>query len=337
MKVTVIIPARDAGSSIDACIRSAANQTLSDIEIIVVDDGSLDQTPEIIKRWSDVDGRVKFFWHPNSRGVSAARNTAIRAAKGEWLAVLDADDEFYPNRLDIMVQEGEARKLDIIIDNLDVIDYVKGESLGVAFPPDWMSLSRPLPKNYLIERDLPYRQKMGFGFCKPVFKRQSFLAQIGGYDERLKCSEDVVALQMALFNGAQVGVINYAGYLYNRQLHSSSSRRHANADISRANRTLALVAEARHPETKALLKARQIMIDYDGLIRSLKMNDFAASICFIVGLPPAVLCTQIFRVLVRRLGFDVGLVHPTSPRWHIPSADSRLSSSSIGERRALRI
>ncbi|MFH1453394.1 MAG: glycosyltransferase [Armatimonadota bacterium] len=95
-KVSVIIPVYNAEKYIKRTIQSVLDQTYTDYEIIVVDDGSTDYSKEVLSSYGD---KVRYFYQKNS-GVSAARNRAIREAKGEYIALLDQDDLWYSQRLE---------------------------------------------------------------------------------------------------------------------------------------------------------------------------------------------------------------------------------------------
>lgn len=96
-KVTIIIPANNAESTLGNTIDSAVNQTYKDLEIIVVNDGSDDRTQMIADEYSEADSRITVLSHDKNRGVSAARNTGLRAATGDYIMFLDADDELVPD------------------------------------------------------------------------------------------------------------------------------------------------------------------------------------------------------------------------------------------------
>ncbi len=94
-EISVIIPAFNAGRFINRTIDSVLAQTYKDYELIVVDDGSTDNTGEAVKSYGE---KVRYIYQPNA-GDGPARNTGINAAKGRWIAFLDHDDEWPPEKL----------------------------------------------------------------------------------------------------------------------------------------------------------------------------------------------------------------------------------------------
>jgi len=101
--VSVIIPAYNAEDFIGRTLKSVLSQTYKNIEVLVVDDGSLDRTTEIIEPFAEKDHRVILLKQLNA-GVAAARNLAIEKSKGEYIAPIDADDIWYPQKLEKQVQ-----------------------------------------------------------------------------------------------------------------------------------------------------------------------------------------------------------------------------------------
>jgi len=93
--VTVVIPTYNYGRYICETVESALGQTYSPVEIIVVDDGSMDDTRERLATYGD---RIRYI-HQQNRGLSAARNTGIQAARGEFVALLDSDDLWLPDKV----------------------------------------------------------------------------------------------------------------------------------------------------------------------------------------------------------------------------------------------
>jgi len=100
--VSVVIPTYNLAHLIGRAIRSVLDQTYQDFEIIVVDDGSTDNTEEVIRSLNDP--RIHYIHHEKNRGGAAARNTGIKVAQGEYIAFQDSDDEWLPEKLEKQMQ-----------------------------------------------------------------------------------------------------------------------------------------------------------------------------------------------------------------------------------------
>lgn len=121
--ISVIIPLYNKESSIARCINSVKMQSLSDWELIIVDDGSTDGSSVIVETYLS-DERIMYLPKSNG-GVSSARNYGIRYAKGEWIIYIDADDYFLPNSLEILL--GLARKYNVDIATGNFFTELNGE------------------------------------------------------------------------------------------------------------------------------------------------------------------------------------------------------------------
>ena len=95
--VSLLIPVYNAAASLRLCLDSAAEQTLSSLEILCLDDGSADESRAILAEYARRDGRFRILEHPENRGSMAARRTLIREARGEYILFLDADDALEPD------------------------------------------------------------------------------------------------------------------------------------------------------------------------------------------------------------------------------------------------
>lgn len=102
--ISVIVPVYNAGKYFNNCINSIVNQTYKNLEIIIVDDGSTDSSPEICDKWAEKDSRIKVI-HKENSGASSARNTGIDSAKGDYIAFVDADDRIELDMYEIMLNE----------------------------------------------------------------------------------------------------------------------------------------------------------------------------------------------------------------------------------------
>lgn len=103
-KVTVIVPVFNAEGVINTALNSILSQTWTNLEVLVVDDCSTDNTPKIIKEYTKIDGRVKFLQTPKNSGPYIARNIALKEASGEFVTCNDADDWSHPNKIRVQVK-----------------------------------------------------------------------------------------------------------------------------------------------------------------------------------------------------------------------------------------
>ncbi|MEM3434200.1 MAG: glycosyltransferase [Candidatus Methanomethyliaceae archaeon] len=127
-RVSVIIPSYNHAHFISEAIQSVLNQTEKDLELIVVDDGSTDESWSILNRISDTRFRAIFQEH---QGAHAALNRGLQEAQGVYLAILNSDDAYYPQRLKLLAQVLESRRdLGLIGSFIEVIDS-RGQTLGV--------------------------------------------------------------------------------------------------------------------------------------------------------------------------------------------------------------
>jgi len=115
-EVSVVIPSYNRAQFIERSVRSALQQTYKDIEVIVVDDGSNDGTDIRIDNLKKIDSRLRYLKHDINQGAQAARNTGINAARGKYVAFLDSDNEWLPNKLErqMLLFENNDRKIGVV-------------------------------------------------------------------------------------------------------------------------------------------------------------------------------------------------------------------------------
>lgn len=147
--VSVIMPAYNSEKHIAEAIASVQCQTLTDWELCITDDCSTDRTAEIIRTIAEHDSRVKFIKQPTNQGAAAARNASLDRAQGRYIAYLDADDIWYPEKLKRQVSIMEQHGFGFSCTSYEVIDEA-GELMGrtVTMPAesDWWGY---LTHNYL--------------------------------------------------------------------------------------------------------------------------------------------------------------------------------------------
>ena len=114
VKVSIILPIYNADKFLDSCLDSLANQTLKEIEILAVDDGSTDNSLDILRAHAVIDPRIVVMSQENA-GASAARNKAFSVAQGEYIGCVDADDWVEPNMFDLMYCTAKENDADIVL------------------------------------------------------------------------------------------------------------------------------------------------------------------------------------------------------------------------------
>lgn len=299
MQFSVIIPAKNEATSIAAAVMSALDQAETTVEVIVVDDGSTDGTGDIVRRMGEDDGRVTLLRNTVSAGVSAARNRALDAARGEWIAILDADDEFLPGRLSRIVREAERRSLNMFADNL-VLRSETGTDLGNAFAETELQGQGPVSLDVFLLHDIPHMQPMGVGYCKPIIKRE-FLARHGiRFREGISCAEDLLFYTECLIAGARLGFSMTAGYLYT--VRPSGHGTAFNLQASEVNRLITRLAKDVRPSPLPVLRRRQRAIDFDAFQKSLWARQYREVLTSVRRLPPWLVMRYAATVAAKRAG-----------------------------------
>jgi len=176
--VSVIIPTFNSAKYIENAIESVLAQTLQNFELIIVDDGSTDQTRAVVTKYTKKDSRVRYIYQNNSGGAAAPKNTGIRMSNAEYIAVLDADDQWMPSKL-----ERQVRLLSNSSKNLGFVgcDYVVNDSSGakkvITVNTDPEHLQNILMRDF-----------MGPGSC--IMYKSEVFDKVGHFDECLKTSQD---------------------------------------------------------------------------------------------------------------------------------------------------
>jgi len=180
-KVDVIIPAYNAAKYLPAAIESVAAQTFEDWRILLIDDGSTDNTAEVVSPFIERLGtKLKYIRKPNG-GLPAARNTAIQSSSAEFLALLDADDVWLPCRLSESLKSFEGRpQVGLSYGFNDRIDP-EGKVIDTFDRPQKHGEGRIAPYIYMRKVDL---------CCPTITFRRRCVDEVGPFDETLRATED---------------------------------------------------------------------------------------------------------------------------------------------------
>lgn len=120
MKISVIVPVYNTEAYLPRCVDSILGQSFADFELLMIDDGSTDESDAICDAFAAQDGRVRVF-HKENGGVSSARNLGIDNAQGEWLYFVDSDDELLPDGLKVLV-DNISDDVDVVMGGFESVD-----------------------------------------------------------------------------------------------------------------------------------------------------------------------------------------------------------------------
>jgi succinoglycan biosynthesis protein ExoO len=227
MDFSVIMPAYNVSGIIGRAIRSAAAQTRPPLEILVIDDCSTDNTVEVVKALAREIPSLRLLSTPANSGPSAARNVGLRAAQGDWIALLDSDDAWRPGRLERLSEVASATSADFVADNLVMWDAVA----DAQFKPTYFDLPEPQKQITLVDMfsadDNFDFSKTSFTLMKPISRRKFLINHNLQYNESMRVSEDFAFLAESLFNGAKLILIEEAYYIYSMPSGPSGRSQHS--------------------------------------------------------------------------------------------------------------
>jgi succinoglycan biosynthesis protein ExoO len=223
--VTVLIPAFNVADCIGSAIDSALAQSLAPAEIIVVDDASTDDTANIVASIAKIHTSVKLIRKTVNEGVAAARNTGIELATADWIAILDSDDRYLPDRLKYLVNAAEEQQLDFAADNFYNYDFFADKIVGIAIPPSMIGTSLKLDRyDYVRNCMTSMAGAVDFGLLKPIVRR-SFLQATGvRYRGDVRHGEDFIFYLNALVLRAKFAIFPEGHYIYTQRLGSLSGK-----------------------------------------------------------------------------------------------------------------
>lgn len=221
VKVSVIVAAYNVSEYIEECLHSLINQTLEDAEFIIVDDGSTDDTGEIIKKWLNADCRLKLITHEKNKGLMLARKTGYDSATGEYIMFLDGDDSLDFKACETAYNAIKKSKVDILQFNADVIgdeeilEKKQNEIYGLfeyLKPLGYKVFSHK--KGGLLASEIS-AEKINLSIWNKIYKK-SIIDNVSKYipDEHIIIAEDVLFSYISCFYAKSYDCIEKKLYNY---------------------------------------------------------------------------------------------------------------------------
>jgi glycosyltransferase involved in cell wall biosynthesis len=281
--VSVIMANHNGAAYLADAIASVRRQSLNELELIVSDDASIDDSARIIGEAIAGDPRIRLVRSAQNSGPAAARNKALALARGDWIAVIDGDDLMHADRLKRLVEAAERDGADIAAD--DLVEFDDGVSATArlltgkwARAPFWVDIRDYLRLNVF------YGRGPALGYLKPLFRRSSCFDPPARYDESLRIGEDFDLVLRLLQAGKRFRVYPSALYYYRRHPTSISHRLNEAVLIALKTANLRFLERVRgeHPSLVPLLDLRDRSIEtalaYEKLLRALKGRNWGTAL-----------------------------------------------------------
>lgn len=206
IRFSVIIPVYNVAAYLRECLDSLVSQTFSDWEAVCVDDGSTDESGEILKEYAAKDGRIRLF-HQSNGGAAAARNRALKEAQGEYICFLDGDDIFHK---DFLEKANEIFKKEQAVDFL----RFRMKRFKEKIELEKMGVSESAEYSVVRGNDIPewgFENLICEGNPGPCILKRSLS---GVFPVGVKLSEDTVFILEALSRARKMVQSEFAGYYY---------------------------------------------------------------------------------------------------------------------------
>lgn len=246
--ISIIIPVYNNAEHLEACLRSVLIQTYSNFEILVIDDGSKDDSWKVCRRLQREDKRI-FAFHKEHQGVSEARNLGMEKASGDYFVFLDGDDMLHPLFLETTLKRARETGVDVVC-----CDFFKCESKDVkvdisenfseSFNGQWISLSQDGLRSIFFKRKIEALESA----CCKLISRDLIInrGDLQKFESGIVLGEDTLFMYNLIRKGFRMEYTDRKGYLY--RMHQESTTH--NWEIYKAANPLAIYKIIRDKEAK---------------------------------------------------------------------------------------
>ncbi|WP_349370888.1 glycosyltransferase [Salinarimonas sp.] len=221
--VSYVVPAYGAQETVARTVGSALEQRDVRVEVVVADDASPDATAAVVEDFAARDTRVRLVRLARNGGPSGARNAAIRAARGRFVGMLDADDAIAPDRTRRLLDLAQSLSVQIVADNLTLCD-ASGRAGALAFETGPQPFCFMLDAPRFVDDNVMMKGGFGWGYLKPLVSAEHLARHGVAFDPDVRTGEDFLFVLEALVTGARYAVTSRPGYLYGMREGSLSHR-----------------------------------------------------------------------------------------------------------------
>lgn len=221
--LSIIVPTYNVKSYIEECVHSLLAQNYTDCEIIIVDDGSTDGSALLCDKLQSVDYRVKVI-HQENGGLSAARNTGLRIAQGEYIGFIDSDDLVLPSMFTDMIDALEKSHADVAICNFEVFNKVNSYK-SLRYKDEVIEFSR--------KKQVEFFSAALDSSCNRVYRANVIRKLRLEFEPKSKVAQEDYWFLVRLFaNISRIVTVSHCYYKY-RERGSSITKSHSDGDITR--------------------------------------------------------------------------------------------------------
>jgi glycosyltransferase involved in cell wall biosynthesis len=217
MKVSVILPVYNTGKYIEKCVQSLIGQTLTDIEMIFVNDCTPDNAMDIVRRYAEQDNRIKILKHSHNLGLPFTRRSGYQSALGDYLVFVDSDDYLPQNAIELLYNAIEEKNVDIVCGAMQRVSDSR------KFPVRHFKLS------YGTDPVSVYKSLLSLEFshavCGKIYKKSLFANQSYETFEKVQNGEDAVLFYQIVRRANEVNVIDDIVYYYYQSPDSMTRRK----------------------------------------------------------------------------------------------------------------
>lgn len=203
--VSVILPVYNSEKYLKQCMDSIVGQTLHNIEIICVDDGSADGSLDILREYENTDKRVKVLCQQNA-GAGAARNYGLSVAQGEYLSFLDSDDFFEPDMLEKSYQKAKENDAEVLVFGSDQYYEESGKFVSVKWTLRKQALPPYRPMTHRTFTDNVFKVFVGWAWDK-LFKHE-FVLKYGLEFQEQRTSNDLLFVFLAIVLAKRIEIVD---------------------------------------------------------------------------------------------------------------------------------
>lgn len=224
VKVSIIIPIYNIEKYIKDCLESVVAQTLEEIEIICVDDGSTDESLKIIKKYSNKDERIKIINSTKNMGVSRARNIGLEASTGQYIFYIDGDDWIEINLIENLYKLACEHNADVVLGSMTFV-WEKRREKHLNKLSEGVYDGKKKIKAFQNVYDIDNKEVLlNWNICGNLFRRDKLYIQQMKLNEKIKIGEDMAVFLPFILNCDRIYVSDVTAYYY-RQHESSAMHR----------------------------------------------------------------------------------------------------------------